>query len=143
MSTWGVRILWQSFSLMCTPVLIRASLSDCCYRAGFAHGTGLPPVTSQWQLMRKSSPSHTSTAHTHTHTPISFWDNTLPPILPSPPASPRHPLLPSCPPLPPTPSFLLCLFLYLTFPLMSCNTDNEPDDLPLIQLSLACLVIDP
>lgn len=31
----------------------------------------------------------------------------------------------------------------LSFTLMSCNTDNVADDLSLIWLSLACLVIDP
>lgn len=32
---------------------------------------------------------------------------------------------------------------FLSFALMSCNTDNVADDLSLISLSLACLVIDP
>lgn len=37
----------------------------------------------------------------------------------------------------------LALSTLLSFTLMSCNTDNVPDDLSLISLSLACLVIDP
>lgn len=37
----------------------------------------------------------------------------------------------------------LSLSTFLSFTLMSCNTDNVADDLSLISLSLACLVIDP
>lgn len=145
MGHWGVRMLWRSFNLMHTQVLIQPSFSDCCYRAGCTLSPpqpSSPPAPPHWSqaggCICPSHPTITHThqyqAHTHTHQPTHPRTDMLPltlsPCLARPPSL-LHP------------SFFSPLFLSLTFPLMSCNTDNEPDDLPLIRLSLACLVIDP
>lgn len=116
---------------MHTYVLIHTSLSDCCYRAGCTLSQWAPSVTSQWQL-RRTMRHHTPASNKHpSASGLTHCHQPYPLLLlhPTTPHSP-HPLF-------------LSLFLYLTFSLMSCNTDNEPDDLPLIRLSLACLVIDP
>lgn len=86
-SRWGIRMLWQSFNLVHTLVLIHTSLSDCCYRTGCTLSYGAPPVTGQWQLRRTATP-HAPVSSTH---PSASEASTLPPSLPSPPASPNHP----------------------------------------------------
>lgn len=132
MSRWGIGMLWQSFNLMHTLVLIHTSLSDCCYRAGCTLSYRAPPVTGQWLVAAEEDYNRSHTV-SNTHTSGSWLTHCHQPcplFLPHPTTLTPHPLFPS-------------LFLDLTFPLMSCNTDNEPDDLPLIRLSLACLVIDP
>ena len=128
-SGWGARMLWQSFNLTHTLVSIHTSLSDCCYRAGCTLSYRAPSCHRSVAAEKRTATHHTPVADAR---PIGLCVNTPPPTHPASTGHPHSPI-----------PFSLSLFLHLTFPLMSCNTDNEPDDLPLIRLSLACLVIDP
>lgn len=129
---WGIGMLWQSFNLVHT-LCIDPHKPEWLLLHSWLHSViqGLPlsPVSGGCRGLKRArgGVSHAQTSGsggaglTHRHQPCPSF-------------LPRQTAL--------TP-FFLPSFPTSLFPLMSCNTDNEPDDLPLIRLSLACLVIDP
>ncbi len=97
LSSWvagGIRMLWQSFNLMHTLVLIRTSLGDCCYRVGCTLSYRPLPVTALWRLRRTAS-HHTPVFNTHpsaSRLTCCHQSCHLAPSLPS--SSPEHPCSP-------------------------------------------------